>query len=270
MTTNNIANKTKSSLSEPVEEIIDVPRPVVGLARDYPSGHIIPYHQHSRSQLVYASLGVMTVHTEEGIWVVPPLRAVWVPAFTEHQIHVSGRLAMRTLYIQPDILSNLPRKCFVVSVSPLLRELILYVVTLPPLYPLNGPEERIMTVILDQIQSLSIAPLDLPIPKDIRLKKIFQTLTGDPSDNRTLEEWGKTVGATSRTLTRLFRSETGMSFRQWRQQFRILEALRRLGRDESVTEVALDLGYDSPSAFIAMFRKALGQTPGQYFKGEVL
>jgi AraC-like DNA-binding protein len=108
--------------------------------------------------------------------------------------------------------------------------------------------------------------LDLPIPGDERLQRIFAGLTENPADNRTLEDWGKTVGATSRTLARLFRSETGMSFTQWRQQVRILEGLRRLAREEPVTAVALDLGYDSPSAFIAMFRKALGKTPAQYFK----
>ncbi len=124
-----------------------------------------------------------------------------------------------------------------------------------------------MAVILDQIRSLSVAPLDLPIPKDPRLEKIHRVFTVNPADNRTLEDWGNKVGATSRTLTRLFRSETGMNFRQWRQQVRILEALRRLGSEEPVTSVALDMGYDSPSAFINMFKKALGKTPGQYFNG---
>ena len=123
-----------------------------------------------------------------------------------------------------------------------------------------------MNVILDLVQTLKIAPLDLPIPTDTRFKKISKTLTVNPGDNRTLEDWGKSVGATSRTLARLFQLETGMGFRQWRQQMRILESLRRLGREEQVTTVALDLGYDSPSAFIAMFRKVLGKTPGQYFK----
>ncbi len=123
-----------------------------------------------------------------------------------------------------------------------------------------------MNIILDLVQTLKIAPLDLPIPTDVRLRKISKTLTVNPGDNRTLVDWGKSVGATNRTLARLFRSETGMSFRQWRQQLRIIESLRRLGREEQVTTVALDLGYDSPSAFIAMFKKALGKTPGQYFK----
>jgi AraC-like DNA-binding protein len=173
---------------------------------------------------------------------------------------------MRTLYIKPEAASKLPQECCVVSVPPHLRELILHAVTLPRLYELNSLEERIMNLILDLVQILKVAPLDLSMPTDVRLKKISATLTVNPGDNRTLEEWGKRVGATDRTLARLFRFETGMSFRQWRQQMRILESLRRLGQKEQVSTIALDLGYNSPSAFIAMFKKALGKTPGQYFK----
>jgi AraC-like DNA-binding protein len=124
-----------------------------------------------------------------------------------------------------------------------------------------------MSVILDQIQNLPVTPLDLRIPRDPRLIKIYKALADNPADNRSLEDWGHKVGACSRTLTRLFQAETGMSFRRWRQQFRILEALKRLGQRETVTNIAIDLGYDSPSAFIGMFKKALGKTPGQYFKG---
>jgi len=173
---------------------------------------------------------------------------------------------MRTLFIKPELVSGSQNRCCVISVSPLLKELILYAVKLPRLYSLNSPDERIMTVILDQIRQLNITPLELPIPEDSRLKKIYDNLSQHPADNRTLEQWGNMVGATGRTLARCFRSETGMSFGQWRQQVRLLEALRRLGIKEQVTTVAIELGYDSPSAFISMFKKALGKTPGQYFK----
>jgi AraC-like DNA-binding protein/quercetin dioxygenase-like cupin family protein len=267
MKTNNIENQTKADLSDPVKEITNIPRAVVAMAKDFGNGHVIPFHQHARSQLLYASSGVMTVTTSNGIWVVPPFRAVWIPSLVEHQISCSGRLSMRTLYIKPKIAPHLLQECCVVSVPPVLRELILYATTLPHLYKPESLEERIMNLILDLVQTLEVAPLDLPIPRDDRLQKIFRGLSKNPEDNRTLEDWGKTVGATSRTLARLFRSETGMSFTQWRQQLRILEGLRRLAREEPVTTVALDLGYDSPSAFIAMFRKALGTTPGQYFNG---
>ncbi len=130
----------------------------------------------------------------------------------------------------------------------------------PRLYPLNGPEERLLHVILDQIRNMHTTPLKLPVPEDSRLRKIYKHLSTYPGDRRTLEDRGKAVGATRRTLTRLFRLETGMSFGKWRQQLRILEALRRLGKKEPVTTVSIDFGYDSLSAFISMFKKALGKT----------
>ena len=264
MGTNNIENGTKG-LGLTQQEIMTIPQPVVGMAKEYPSGNVIAAHQHARAQLLYASAGVMTVTTDGGIWVVPPFRGVWIPAETEHQIKASGTLSMRTLYIDPAHCTGTPGHCCVVSVSPLLRELILHAVKMPELYPLNSPEERIMTVILDQVRELDVTPLNLTIPKDIRLREIFNLLSENPGDRRTLEEWGKQVGATRRTLTRLFYSETGMSFGRWRQQIRILESLRRLAVNDPVITVAMDLGYDSPSAFISMFKKALGKTPGQYF-----
>ena len=265
MQTDNSSKKTKAIPRDTVDDILTLPRPIVGMAREILSGHIIAWHQHIRSQLLYASSGVMTVETKIGVWVVPPLRAVWIPAYTHHQIHASGQVSMRTLYIEPEISADLPGKCCVVAVTPLLRELILHAITLPLLYDEQGPEGRLMKVLLDQIQTMDIAPLELPIPKDDRLKKIYAYLSARPEDNRKLEAWGKRVGATGRTLARRFRLETGMTFGQWRQQIRVLEALTRLARGVPVTTVAIGLGYDSPSAFIAMFKKALGKTPGQYF-----
>ena len=248
-----------------IEDFSSIPRPIVAMAKEFPAGHLIPFHQHARAQLLYASSGVMTVKTNNGIWVVPPLRAVWIPAHTHHQIKVSNQLFMRTLYIDPAYFPGPSEMCCVIAVTPLLKELILQAMKIPRLYPLKGAEERLLTVILDQIQSMKIAPLELPIPEDARLKKIFKRLSNNPGDSRTLEEWGKLVGATGRTLARRFRLETGMTFGQWRQQVRILESLKLLAMDEAVTTVAVELGYDSPSAFISMFKKALGKTPGQYF-----
>ncbi|MDY0189273.1 MAG: AraC family transcriptional regulator [Desulfuromonas sp.] len=172
---------------------------------------------------------------------------------------------IQTLFIQHNYFPDAPSSCCVVAVSTLLKELILYATTLPRLYPLEGASARLMRVILDQIQVMDVKPLSLSIPAQPKLKQIFSQLCAAPGDKRTLEEWGNSVGATKRTLSRLFQADIGMSFSQWRQQIRILEALRRLAQGEAVTSVAIDLGYDSPSAFISMFKKALGKTPGQYF-----
>lgn len=265
MKTKNISKGTKTKINDDLADLMRIPRPVVTMAKEYPNGHLIGFHQHDRSQLLYASSGVMTVETRTGIWVVPPLRGVWIPAGTQHRIKVTGHLSMRTLYIIPGCSCSAPLECCVISVSPLLKELILHSVGLPRLYPSGGPEERIMKVILDQICNMDVKPWNLKIPKEERLKKIFKGLSGNPGDKKTLDDWGKKIGATKRTLTRLFQSETGMSFGKWRQQIRILESLRRLAVNEPVTKVAGDLGYDSTSAFISMFKKALGKTPGQYY-----
>jgi AraC-like DNA-binding protein len=150
-------------------------------------------------------------------------------------------------------------------VSPLLRELIVRATALPVLYDEKGPDGRLMQMILDEIATLQTLPLDLPMPQDKRLSKLCKALIDDPADDRTLDQFADSFNASARTLARLFRSETGMSFGAWRQQLRLMEAVRRMAAGAPVTTVALDLGYASPSAFAAMFRKSLGVPPSRYF-----
>jgi len=242
-----------------------VPRPIAAMAKDYPDGWLQPRHRHPRAQLVYASSGVMTITTPHGSWVVPPNRALWIPAEVDHEIVMAGRVAMRTLYVDPAAASGLPDTCRVTAVSGLLRELILRAVEMPLLYDEHGADARIAALIFDELRLLSTLPLHLPSPTDQRLKRLCAAVARDPGDNRTLGQWGSAVGASARTLARLFVRETGMTFAAWRAQARLLQALSRLANGEKVTSVALDLGYDSPSAFIAMFRRQLGVTPSRYF-----
>jgi len=246
-----------------------IPRPVASRSRELPQGHIVETHHHRRAQLLFASRGTMVVSTDQGIWVVPTQRAVWIPAFVDHAVLARSELSLRSLYFSPPIVPDMPKACAVVTVSELLRQLILTAVALPIDYDEDGADGRLIGVLLDQIQTLPETPLHLPMPTDTRLQKITETLTRNPADPQSLEDWATTAGASSRTLTRLFTAETGMTFRQWRQQVRLLEALARLADGEPVTAVALDLGYDSQSAFISMFRKSLGTTPGRYFAERV-
>ncbi|HAA93493.1 MAG TPA: AraC family transcriptional regulator [Rhodospirillaceae bacterium] len=228
-------------------------------------GDTILPHRHRRDQLVYASEGVMTVVTQSGAFIVPPERAVWMPGGTEHRIEAKGDLSMRTLYIEPDAVRGLPQEVCVLQMSPLMRQLILEAVEAPQVYAVDGPEERLMRVILDKIVALPTAPLNLPIPSDRRLRKITEGLMLDPADRRNLADWASEAGASERTLARLFLAETKMSFRAWRQQLRLMRALEMLAADVQVTTVALDLGYESLSAFTAMFRRAFGVPPTRYF-----
>jgi AraC-like DNA-binding protein len=230
-------------------------------ARDFPKGHHIARHRHAWHQLVYARAGVMTVSTAQGAWVVPPQRAVWMPAATDHEIRCATAVSMRTLYFAPAV-RPLPATCCVVHVAPLLRELIVASVEAPGPAPRRA---RLAALILTELVEAAVAPLHLPQPADARVRRITEALRAEPGDGRTLAAWGKEVGASTRTLSRLFLAETGMTFRQWQRQARLLAALVRLAQRQPVTAVALDLGYDSPSAFIHAFRRALGKTPRAYF-----
>jgi len=251
--------------SAEVPRLEALPQAVVAFRRDLEDGQRIAPHRHRRAQLVYASRGVMTVTTSDGAFVVPPQRAVWMPGGREHQIDARGAVAMRTVYVESDAAPGLPKQVCVLHVTPLLRELILAAVKAPQPYEPESPESRLMDVILDQIRALPAAPLSLPMPRDRRLRRITEALRADPADARGLEAWAREAGASARTLARLFRTETGMSFGAWRQQVRLLRALEKLAAGEAVTSVAFDLGYESPSAFIAMFRRNLGASPTRYF-----
>jgi len=246
-------------------DLDSIPRAVVWRVRDYEGELVVERHRHRRAQLLFASKGVMTVETDQGIWVIPPKRAVWIPPFMDHAVSSRGHLTMRSLYFDPALVKGLPATCMVVTVSPLFRELSLAAVALPSLYDENGAEGRVISVLIDQLQTISTTPLHLPTSTDRRLQPIISALSRNPSDDRDLGTWAKEVGASERTLSRLFTSQTGMTFRQWRQQVKLLEALGRLANGDPAASIAFDLGYESQSAFIAMFKKALGTTPRKYF-----
>ena len=230
------------------------------------SGSIIPPHSDDWDQLIYASKGVMSVHTEIGSWVVPAHRAVWVPARMHYSVEMSGTVSMRTLYIRAGMTRSLPREaCCTVNVSPLLRELILHAVRFAPLYEKIPAQQHLISVILDQLDELPTIPLQLPSPADPRAARVAGLLRENPGDDRPLLKIAKQAGASARTIERLVRHETAMSFGKWRQRLRILHSLRLLATGESVTGVALEMGYQSPSAFISMFKSELGTTPGNYF-----
>ena len=239
---------------------------ITTLARDYLSGHVIPLHFHDRDQVVYASRGVMTVRAEAGTWVVPPQRAVWIPAGISHTLAMSGLVTMRTLYLRPRLAKMLPRNCCVINVSPLLQELILHACALGALRERTRSREHLIGVILDQLEGIEMVPLQLPHLLDPRARRVADILAADPSNGRTLAQICRNSGASKRTVERLFQEEVGMTFGKWRQQLRLMHALRLLAVGTKVTHAALEAGYSTPSAFISMFRKALGTTPTQYFK----
>lgn len=236
------------------------------LAVGYPSGTVLEHHSHGWAQLVYASEGVMSVQTNEGSWVVPSHRGVWIPADTGHSVAMSGWVSMRTLYLMPELVGALPRRCCVVAIPPLLRELILHAIVHGPLRRDVAEHRRLVDFLLDQLRVLPVVPLELPMPSDARALRVALRLREDPGETAPIHGLARSAGASRRTLERLFQKETGLSLGRWRQQARLLHAMRLLARGEPVTSIALEVGYQSSSAFIAAFSSALGATPGRYYR----
>ena len=244
-----------------------VPRPVGAMARDLPPAYEIDWHSHPRFQLIFAVRGVMTIDTREATWLVPPQRAVWMPPKTEHRVKTAGEVHMRTLYIDTAAAKRMPRGCEVLEVTPLLRELILRATELPIEYEERGPAGRVIRLLLDELASLPRLPYSLPVPRTAPLGPICARLMETPNEAATLEDIAARHGTTSRTLARHFRRETGMSFAEWRRRARLLRALGWIAEGRPILSVALDLGYDSPSAFSAMFRRELGVPPSRFRSG---
>lgn len=242
-----------------------LPHAVTAKARNYLGG-ATPTHHHPRAQLIYAGEGVMRVETAVGSWVVPPLRGVWIPAWTDHQVVMLGTVAMRTLYFRPEAAPDLPTTCCLVDVRPLLRELIYALLEEPVAYDESGRGGLIAALVLKELHFLREGALHLPVPTEPRLQKLCRALIEQPDSTETLETWADQCATSSRTLARLFHRETGMSFSHWRQQARLVEALGQLSKGEPIARVADRLGYRSPSAFTAMFKKAMGVEPSRYFE----
>ncbi|MCM2413059.1 helix-turn-helix domain-containing protein [Streptomyces sp. RKAG290] len=227
----------------------------------------IDRHHHLEHQLICPSRGVLEVSTPLGMWAVPPHRAVWIPAGAEHSHRAHGPTELRALtFGHLDNPLRLDRPT-VLAVTPLLREVVACLTDDTELAGDQRQRRNLERVALDQLRRVEPLEVCLPAPADARLRDIARILRHDPADGRTLTELGKAVGSAPRTLSRLFRAETGMSFPQWRTQLRLHHALTLLASGGSVTTVAAACGYSGPSAFIQSFRHAFGTTPGSYAAG---
>ena len=221
-------------------------------------------HAHPWGQLIYCSSGVMTVWTERGSWVAPPHWAIWAPARVEHEMRFAGRAELRTLYLRADVATVLPATCAVMAISPLLRELILRAVTIGMLDEREPVQEAMARVIVGELATVHRPPFDLPAPRSPATRQAAALLTtGDPCS--AIQSIAEAVGLGARTLERRFVCETGMSVASWGRQARLLQSLRLLAAGDAVKSVALAAGYRTPSAFVAAFRAAFGETPARYF-----
>lgn len=239
--------------------------PVTGVSVDYPSGHIVKPHRHPRAQLVYAIEGVLVVETPAGRWVTPPSHGVWVHAGIEHSLRMRGVTRVRSLFVNPDAAVGLPQDNCVISVSPLLRELILAATQVMGGYSSDSRDGRLMCLILDELCAVQVQPFHLPWPDDERIAAVCQALSQQPAINMTAGEWAQQLAMSSKTFHRRFLRSTGVTFGRWRQQARLLNSLEFLAQGCPVLEVALQHGYDSQSAFAAAFKRQFGVPPSAFF-----
>lgn len=245
------------------------PRAVIAFAENIGSAFVTPLHAHPRGQLLYAARGTLTTTAEEGNWVAPPERAIWIPAGVPHVTRHSFGTELRSIFIRKNAVRGLPSRCAVIQVSPLLRELLLAVVRLPTLYNERGADGRLVRTLLDRIATLPDEPLHLPMPTMPKLRAIAADFAARPGTRLPLAQAARAAAMSPRSFTRHFQAETKLAFGAWQRQARFLRALELLGTGLGVSDVAFTVGYEGPSAFIASFRRTFGTTPTQYFEKSI-
>ena len=252
-------------------EIVDpqeIPRAVSAFGLEFiGQGPVYEAHAHPKAELILTVRGLVTCEVAAGRWMVPTQCALWIPPEMSHNVRTVGEVELYCLFLDPEIVSGLPTECCTIAVSPLLRELVIAASRLPTLYDPKGPAGSLVSTMLNELGTAPVEYLHLPMSSNPRLRKIADTFAVDPSDRATVVEWAQRVAMSERSLSRLIMRETGMTFGRWRQQFQIMVAFERLVDGEPVKTVALDLGYESTGAFIAMFKRALGISPGKYLVG---
>ncbi|TWT10732.1 helix-turn-helix domain-containing protein [Reyranella sp. CPCC 100927] len=250
-------------LIDPARAQSDSQPPLIAAWREEAAPRLTAVHRHARAQLIGAVRGLLSISTEHGWWVIPPNHALWVPSNHFHGVRSHGPFAGWSIYVASTACVLLPPQPRLVKSSALLRAAVNRAASWPD-GPLTTSQVRLLEVMFDEISALPPSPLGLALPRDPRLLRIAQALADDPANGRSLASWAAWAAVSPRTLSRRFPLETGLSFTRWRQHVRLLRALEMLVAGQSVTAIAIDLGYDNVSAFIAMFRRTFGVTPTRY------
>lgn len=250
----------------PLSDVDATPRAVLAIATDYPPDTLLPRHAHRRAQFLYAMSGLMEVQTDDGAWVIPPYSGVWIPPGKPHQVRMRGA-STRSLYIEPAARPRAGSACEALQVGPLLHQLLLASAEVPALYQTQGRDGLLLDLILLELGSARRLPLFAPMPAEPALARLCQALLAKPSITVRPEAWARALNMSPRTFSRRFREQTGLAFGQWRQQACLMAAVTRLAAGDAVTAIALDLGYDSPSAFSSRYRQVMGQSPSSVRQG---
>jgi AraC-like DNA-binding protein len=240
---------------------------------------VVP-HRHPWAQVALSATGVLRLTVDRGSYIVPPSRALWIPPGVEHAVTVVEAAELRTLYLHqprgrcgpgvPRAEEAAWRECRVLEVSELLRALVLELSVAPDGAARLGAaelrrERRIGALVLDELRRARPLPLGVDLPADKRLRALCEAMLDDPARHAGIAAWSRDAGASPRTVARLFRSELGTSFGQWRQQALLARAMQLAARGRPMSHIAAELGYASPSAFSAMVRRAVGAPPSRFF-----
>lgn len=240
--------------------------PVYAFSENYPHGHIEDWHSHDRIQLIHTLTGVIRVQTHEGIWIIPPGRGVWIPAHKPHALLSSGDVKARGVFIEDTMQHDIQNECRVVAIPALLRELISSAMDIQSEIQPESRNERLLQLILDEVRLLPALAFNLPDPQSPKLQQLCQRIKENLALEWSLEESAQQLHISSKTLARHFQKETGLHFSHWVRQAKLMQAMIDLAMNKPVLNVALDLGYESPSAFSAMFKRETSMTPSDYLK----
>ncbi|RUU14280.1 AraC family transcriptional regulator [Mesorhizobium sp. USDA-HM6] len=246
------------------------PQPITVRAQSIPARHYFPDHSHAWHQLVYAISGVLTVYTEAESFVITPDQAAWLPTGVVHRVGSLLGAMFRSLWIADEAGANLPKVPTVFMMSPLLRALIVEAAELERKPEEDGYSGRVTALILDQLVRVRLLPSALPWPRNAPLTALCEALYIDPADDRSPEQWGLALNISPRTLARRFNTELGMSLRSWRRRLRLFRSIELLGGGLGVTQVAMELGYSSTSAFVYAFRTEMGSSPQAYMRRHLM
>ena len=251
------------SLTQAIEESNSF---IFGKNEKWEANTEIPMHHHSRHQLIYSTKGTIKVLTDQGFWILPPFKAIWINKNTSHGFRTKFSAEIYILYIKEEIdLQLSSNSCVVLDVNPLIKELVNKCVNFKWYYSPKSSEERLSQVLMDQLIYLDQPPVNIPEPQNIKIYKIAELFRDDPSNNLTLTEIAKIIHTSERTIERLFIQDTGMSFIEWRNRFRLVTSLEYLAENETVSTIANLVGFDHSSSYISAFKRLFGCTPKKYF-----
>ena len=239
-------------------------KPITVVNRYIAKQSIVAKHSHNWGQFVYSKKGVIVVKTCTDKYIIQPEQGMWLISNTLHEVMALSDVTLTSLYINNEISQQLSVACKILEVNEFLKCLMKEASTIPSNYYWQSSDGRLLRLIVDRLSLASEVRLNLPYPKDGRLTKLLGKMQESPSDRKSLNEWGKIIGASSRTISRLFKQETGLNYSEWRARFLIQTAISRLVLGDSITSISLFLGYDSTAAFTYMFKEKTGVTPKKY------